>query len=134
MISQWDAQTAVFSALKADPAILSRGWPVYDGAVPQANIPHFPYIVIGESTENGADLLVRIGRELVLTVHVYSRYKGSKEVKEIMNEISRVLDRKTLSTAAWVFPLVRLESAQSMIEDEDQRHGIMNLRMTGQQA
>lgn len=132
MISQWDAQTAIYSALKGDTTFLAKGWPVHDGAVPQAVEPRFPYVVIGEASENGADLLVRIGRELVVTIHVFSRYKGSREVKEIMNEISRVLDRTVLTTSTWRFPVVRFESAQSMIEDEDQRHGVLNIRLTAQ--
>lgn len=130
-VAMWDAQTAIYAAMRADASLST--YQIYDGAVPQHITPTFPYIVIGDANETGADLLNRIGRDLAFVIHVWSRYQGQKEVKQIMNLICRVIDRTTtLQTADWWFPIVRLESAQSLMEDDDQYHGIITLRIMGQ--
>lgn len=99
-------QKAVFDALSADSAIVSFvGNRIYD-LVP--DIQAFPYIEIGEgqSFEWGDDALTDNaegcfdGTEDYLNLHIWSRYAGYKEVKQILNALNSVFrSEKSFSTS-----------------------------------
>ena len=47
-------------------------------------IRHIPYVVIGDDTSAQWDTDDTVGSENTLTLHVWSRYYGRAEVKDIM--------------------------------------------------
>lgn len=96
-------QSAVYTRLNAE---LSCS--VYDDVpdspvgAPEAN---FPYAVIGEYAATPWDTDDTLGNTMLITVHVYSRYSGNKQVKELMQEVYNALNRQhaNLSAAGYRF-------------------------------
>ena len=60
-------------------------------------MPAFPYVKLGEETsvDNGTKTLQ--GNEHTLVIHTFSRYRGSKETKEIMSRIYALLHESSLT-------------------------------------
>ena len=81
-------QKTVFDALDTDSTLQSKVTDVYD-FVPENTA--FPYVKLGEDTaiDNGTKTLQ--GNEHTLVVHTFSRYRGSKEIKDIMARIYTLL-------------------------------------------
>ena len=77
-------QKTIFDALDGDSTLQSLVTDVFD-FVPENTA--FPYVKIGEETsvDNGTKTLQ--GNEHTLVIHTFSRYRGSKETKEIMSRI-----------------------------------------------
>ena len=51
----------------------------------------FPYVTMGESTARDWGAAGVTGVEATLTLHVWSRSRGRKQVKQVMAEIHRIL-------------------------------------------
>jgi len=123
-LPQLPLQKAVFDRLVAQLAPT----PVYDD-VPEESA--FPYVVIGEDT--GSDWFSSTwgGREVTLTIHVWSQYRGMKELKTIMEKVVRNLTNWTPDLSADNFAVALL-----IPEFEDQfkegegitRHGVIRIR------
>lgn len=93
----------------------------------------FPYITIGEDTFTPWDTDDRRGVYATIYLHVWSRYQGKKEVKEIMQEIDNALNRQasTLSAVGYSFLDCLLEYSNiSDNTDGETRHGIIRYRVT----
>src|SRR5690606_12670206 len=116
-------QTAVHNRLSG-----YAGMPdVYDD-VPQSS-SSFPYVVIGEDTHIPWATDDSVGAETTVTLHVWSRYKGKKEAKDIQALIYQALNRYELSVDG--YELVTLEFEYSdVILDADglTRHGVSRFR------
>lgn len=96
---QWVLQQAIYARLNGDAELTTTlGAAVYD-EVPDGAA--FPYVSIGEVTENPRDTMGTTGRDTTVTVHVWSQYPGSKEVKQIQNRVDELLDRWTPTVAGW---------------------------------
>lgn len=82
----WALQKAVYARLSTDAALKDLvGDPprIYDGA-PVSTA--FPYVTLGETrVRNWAG--VSDGLEHDLRVHVFSRYQGRREVKQVLNAV-----------------------------------------------
>lgn len=88
---QWNIQTAVVAKFTND-ATLAELAPVYD-AVP--DFAAYPYIEIGEFTENARNVFRGSGKDVTMLLHIFSDYEGNKELYAVRNEIDRLLDRKS---------------------------------------
>lgn len=100
--------------------------PVYD-APPRGAA--FPYAVIGSirSADWSADDFS--GEEHALTVHVWSRYQGAREVRGILGDVKAALDGAALSLAGHRLVLLRFTGAEDLREaDGATRHGIARFR------
>lgn len=118
---QEQIQAAIFTRLS------SVGTPVYDH-VPQ-DTP-FPYIVIGDDTSTAWDTDNSIGSESTLTIHVWSRQRGRKEVKEIMADIYASLHRHDVSISGGVLVECAAEFQESFLDpDGITRHGVIRFRL-----
>lgn len=93
--SSWALQQAIYAALKADSTVtaLTNGR-IYD-AVPEPAA--FPYIVIGEAEETGSAPV-----EHRLTLHLWSRGGGCREIKAIADAVRSRLDGAALSLSGHV--------------------------------
>ena len=130
----WAVQIAIFDALQtafgASPTLLGAdpdgGQGIYD-EVPQ-NVT-FPYIVIGESTAEESDTKDTLGQVHFTTLHVWSRYPGKKELKEIMQVIYDALHNVTLAATGQHVILTYVPFEQTLLDpDNKTRHGVQRVR------
>lgn len=121
-------QTALRSTLVADAALLSAlgGANVHDD-VPQGSA--FPYVSLGDIETSDWSTQTARGHEHKVTIRVWSRHHGRKEVQTIMGEIDRILDGATpvLDAHRLVNLRVVFWTAQRS-PDGESYHGLMRLR------
>lgn len=124
----WIAQTAIFAALngqvgagvKDDPGPLPTGRPDTD----------FPYVVIGNDTERPWDSDERVGADVTVTLHVWSRKPSYAEVKAIARAIYGKLHRKPIAASgARVVDCLHEFSDFARDEDGKTRHGVVRYRL-----
>jgi len=121
MIRQAEVQKAIYD--KLTDTLLT---PVYDD-VPQNG--SFPYIVIGEDTSLSWDTDDSKGTESTLTLHVWSRKRGRKETKDIMQDVYEQLHRASLTLSAGEVITIDFEFGETFLDsDGESRHGVMRFR------
>jgi hypothetical protein len=121
-----ELQKSIFNALDGDSTLQSLVTDVYD-FVPESTA--FPYVKIGEETsiDNGTKTLQ--GNEHTLVIHTFSRYRGSKEVKEIMSRIYALLHESSLSVTGASLVNLRFEFSDVIKENDGfTSHGIQRFR------
>lgn len=126
-IAQWEAQTHIVAALKANASITERATGIFDHAAPPDQ--PYPYVVMGDWTETNEDLLSIIGSQVTVTLHVWSFYQGGLEVKAIANDIAKELSHRSFSTENWHFPVVRLEHMHDLVQPDECHHLVMRFRL-----
>lgn len=113
-------QEAVFDCLS------NAGLTVYD------NVPEdaaFPYVVIGEDTHAPFDTDDSLGAESTVTIHVWSRYRGKKEAKELQATIYNALTRAELSIDSHDLITIEFEYSDVLLDpDGITRHGVQRFR------
>ena len=119
-------QKTVFDALDTDSTLQSKVTDVYD-FVPENTA--FPYVKLGEDTaiDNGTKTLQ--GNEHTLVVHTFSRYRGSKEIKDIMARIYTVLHESSLTVSGASLVNLRFEFSDVLKENDGlTTHGLQRFR------
>ena len=132
--ASWELQKSLYGALVGDVSLttLLNGAKVYDD-VPQGTA--FPYVTIGESTVRDWSTGSEDGLEHILTLHVWSRAHGRKEVQEIMDAVSTVLHDSALSVAGHSLINLRHELSEARREsDGETYHGIVRYRAVTEAA
>ena len=84
-------QTGLRAALLADATLVTA----LGGAQDFDDVPReapFPYITIGEIETRDWSTQTSRGNEHTVTVHVWSRYRGRKQVQDLIAEVDRILD------------------------------------------
>ena len=121
-----ELQKSIFNALDGDSTLQSLVTDVYD-FVPESTA--FPYVKVGEETsiDNGTKTLP--GNEHTLVIHTFSRYRGSKEVKEIMSRIYALLHESSLSVSGASLVNLRFEFSDVIKENDGfTSHGLQRFR------
>jgi hypothetical protein len=121
-----ELQKSIFNALDGDSTLQSLVTDVYD-FVPESTA--FPYVKVGEETsiDNGTKTLQ--GNEHTLVIHTFSRYRGSKEVKEIMSRIYALLHESSLSVSGASLVNLRFEFSDVIKENDGfTSHGLQRFR------
>lgn len=123
MIS-WELQKVIYSTLTSTTAITSLVKGIYD-AVPQElaekaapDEKYFPFIVIGDDLVRPWDTDTTTGFEVFTTINIWSRYNGTKNIKQIAAAINQVLHRSTLTVPGYNSVYGHLEQFQ-IIKDAD---------------
>ena len=119
-------QKTIFDALDGDSTLQSQVTDVYD-FVPENTA--FPYVKLGEDTaiDNGTKTLQ--GNEHTLVVHTFSRYRGSKEIKDIMARIYTVLHESSLTVSGASLVNLRFEFSDVLKENDGlTTHGLQRFR------
>ena len=121
----WPLQQAVFgavrTALQSAPAV-----PVYDD-VPAGAAE--PYVVIGDMTAIPGDTVADRDENVTLTLHIWSVYRGRKEVREITGRIKTALHHARLTVTGWHLTDLRQEMAEDFLDaDGVTRHGVIRYR------
>jgi len=90
----------------------------------------FPYVTIGEDTLAGWDSFTSDGAEATITIHVWSRARGRKEVKQVQGEIYDALHRQPVAIAGFDLVSCLFEQSVSMLDpDGITRHGVQVFRV-----
>lgn len=137
--ASWNLQFAVYDLLKAGNAI--AGGRVYDNvpdAALSADAPdsEFPYVHIGETDLQPDDVGTTAGGRddgavETITLHVWSRYRGQREVKQIMQQIKDLMHDTQLTVTARASALCIVRAARSFLDPGGRtRHGVMSLEVT----
>lgn len=130
----WSLQRGVYQALAGSPALgsLLGGTRIYDDP-PQA--ASYPFITLGESTLRDWSTGTEDGAEHLLTLHVWSRSGGKKQVQDIIEEIKSALHDRPLSLID--HHLVNLRNEFSEVRpdpDGDTFHGVVRYRAVTEPA
>jgi hypothetical protein len=133
--SLWAVQEAIYTALENQVDLKSQAGArasLYDH-VPTDAV--FPYVVFGEfaaSPFGGKDFA---GSEQIVSLEVLSRYRGSFEVKQILQVIHETLHDADFQIAGGALVLCRTETAQvTVLEDGLTRKGLYRFKVTTQAA
>lgn len=84
-------QTGLRAALLADAGLVSAlgGEQVFDDVPREAP---FPYITIGDIDSRDWSTQSSRGHEHTVTLQLWSRYRGRKQVQDLIAEVDRILD------------------------------------------
>lgn len=144
--ASWDLQQRIYALLTAAPQTLA-GSKVYDSvpdATASATAPDsaFPYIAIGEMDSIPDDVSVETedsppaargddGEVETLQLHVWSRYRGQKEVKQIMQQVKDRLHGIDLQVSSRASAITFVRSRRNFLDpDGKTRHGVVSVEVT----
>jgi len=122
-------QIAIFNILSGDSTLdtLIGNNRIYD-EVPQGSA--YPYVEIGDETTIDNGTKDKDGQEFTQTIHIWSRYRGSKETKEIAERIYTLLHNSAISVTGASFANCRNEFFTILLDDDGlTRHGVMRFRV-----
>ena len=126
---QFALQQTLFTTLNGDSQLTNTlGAAVFDD-VPDTQAVSFPYVQIGEDTATDYSTKDVTGTETVINLHVWSRYRGSKETKQVMDRGHTLLHDSNLTVTGHNLINMRFEFGD-VIRDPDgiTRHGVMRFR------
>ena len=121
-------QASIFSTLAADAGVLAiLGAPrIYDD-VPQRTA--LPYVTLGQTVARDWSTGTEDGCEHLLTLHVWSRAEGRREVHELMSAVKTALHDHLLALEGHRLVNLRHELSEARRDaDGETYHGIVRLR------
>jgi len=127
-VASWALQRGIYQALagSSDVTALLGGAHIYDHA-PQGS--SFPFITLGQSVVRDWSTGTEDGAEHDLTLHVWSRAGGKKQVHEIIEAIRAALHDQTLALTDHHLINLRQEFSEARLDpDADTFHGIVRDR------
>lgn len=133
-VASWVLQRGVYQALAGSVDLTTQlgGVRVYDDA-PQA--APYPFITLGQSVIRDWSTGSEDGAEHNLTLHVWSRSGGKKQVHEILEAIRAVLHDQPLVLADHHLVNLRHEFSEARLDpDGDTFHGIVRYRAVTEPA
>lgn len=130
--SLYAASVAIYEKLAAVFAATSVS--VFDGFIPEEKTEvNFPYIIVGEMAEAQSNLLARAVRQTVVTIKVYTLYRGTKQAKQIASQIIDTLEEIDLAPEeGWVFPKVRYLDTNILQEDDTRFTAVVRFEITAE--
>lgn len=121
-------QKALYDKLKSNAYLASLVTDIYDN--PPEETSTYPYVTIGEAVHNEFDTDTDEGNDVTISVHVWSRDRGRKEVKEIQNAIYLALSRQELSVIGYNFINCQFVTSQSFLDSDGKtRHGVQDFQI-----
>lgn len=132
--ANWALQRGIYQALADSSGLtaLLGGARIYDDA-PQSAA--YPFITLGQSVVRDWSTGTEDGDEHDLTLHVWSRGGGKKEVLEIMEAIKGVLHDQPLMLQDHFLINLRHEFSEARLDpDGDTFHGIVRYRAATEPA
>ena len=126
-LHSWELQKAIFTALNGNvTGVTSANIPIYDD-VAEGSL--YPYIVIGEETTSNNGTKTLDGVEHTITLHVWSQYRGRREIKEIMQSVYEKLHNTAITVTGASLVNIRQEFSNTLAEQDGiTRHGVMRFR------
>lgn len=128
-----ELQKAIFDALRGDAALQALlAERMFDRA------PHkvpFPYVTLGRTSVYDWSTGTEIGTEQLITLHVWSKAKGKKEVLEIMDAARARLDDAALPLDGHHLVNLRLSYSEARYDEVlDVHHGLLRFRAVTEAA
>ena len=126
-IGQFALQEKLYSTLNGDSNLTTTlGAAVYDEVPENSSVP---YVQLGPALTQDYSTKDVTGSEITLTLDVWSRYKGGKEVKNLMDRVHTLLHDSNLSVTGHNLINMRFEFGD-VLRDPDgiTRHGVMRFR------
>lgn len=122
MSAALELQKAIFAALHGNSALIAAlGGPrVYDLA--PATVP-FPYITFGRASIYDWSTATERGAEQLVTLHVWSKAKGKREVLELMDLIRARLDDAALTLDGHRLVNLRMDFQEARFDEDLSVHG-----------
>jgi Protein of unknown function (DUF3168) len=133
-VATWALQRGVYQALagSSDLTALLGGTRIYDDA-PQA--APYPFVTLGQSVIRDWSTGTEDGAEHNLTLHVWSRSGGKKQVHQIIEAIKEVLHDQPVTLADHHLINLRHEFSEARPDpDGDTFHGIVRYRAVTEPA
>ena len=128
----FEVQKAAYATLTGDAALMAKVTGIFD-AVPDDRA--FPYVTIGDETETGFNAFSKIGKVVVLTLHVWSQYQGFRQADEILVRINEVLDGAALTVTGYALVAVQFVSSEHLRDpDGITRHVVARFRCLVREA
>jgi len=123
----WELQKAIFTKLNGNvDGLAGANIPVYDDVPQQSN---YPYVQIGEETSANNGTKTLDGVEHTLTMHIWSQYRGRREIKTIMKSVYDLLHNTAISVTGASLVNVRQEFSTTLSENDGiTRHGVIRFR------
>ena len=89
----------------------------------------YPYIRIGEETVSDNSSKDKDIFEHTLTIHIWSQYRGNRDIKDIMKQVHDLLHNSSLTVSGASMVNMRQEFHTTITEgDGITRHGVMRFR------
>jgi len=134
-MGMWDLQVSIKAKLDANSTLtgmLANGADSIRDFVREDDA--FPYIVSSEVVSRESDTMLYNGYDNLVSIHVYSRYKGQKEAKEIAEQVYNSLHKQDLTMSSGTHILTKFNSANYLIDaDGETRHVVMNFKIVTEQ-
>lgn len=134
MSHEWELQKAIYAVLTA--ASISGVQSIRDNPNTEPSTSDYPFIEISTSQDladdtGGDDGTGDEGLETYFDIDVWSRYRGQKEVKEIMGAVYDALHHQSLTVTGRSTAFCWLDDKR-IIDSPDglTRHGIMTFKIT----
>ena len=125
-VGQFALQSSIYTALNVSAITTTLACGVYDEVV-EGN--SYPFITLGEETAIDYSTNNLVGAETTINIHIWSRYKGSKQTKQIMDKIHDLLHDVSLTVSGVNLINLRFEFSDIMRDpDGITRHGVMRFR------
>ena len=125
-VGQFALQSTLYSALNVSAITSTLSCGVYDEVI-EGN--SYPFITLGEETVTDYSTKNLVGAETTVNIHIWSRYKGSKQTKQIMDKVHDLLHDVSLTVSGVNLINLRFEFSDIMRDpDGITRHGVMRFR------
>ena len=125
-VGQFALQSSIYTALNVSAITTTLACGVYDEVV-EGNT--YPFITLGEETAIDYSTNNLVGAETTINIHIWSRYKGSKQTKQILDKIHDLLHDVSLTVSGVNLINLRFEYSDIMRDpDGITRHGVMRFR------
>lgn len=131
--ASWPIQKAIFDKLEA---VFSDSPPPVAGVTVHDHVPpgtQCPYIAIGEDTAIDRGDKTNPGQETTITLHIWSEYRGRREVKQIMAAIYDALHERDLTVSGQNVVLLRFDFSETFLDPDGlTMHGVVRYRIVTQ--
>lgn len=129
-----NVQSAILNALEDDASVMYLVKGVYDDvqqSLDSGLADDFPYITIGDDNAVEWDTDTELGAEITLSIHVWSRFRGRSQAKEIQSAIYKALHRAKLTIACYNNVGIEFRASEIFLDSDGKtRHGVQTFTIT----
>lgn len=130
MSAEWDFQAAIYTTLIANAPLMAAIDAVYDErpqAIDGGDVAQFPFVTMGRALFAEGDTKTKLGHDVLLRVHTWSRTGSMKEAKQIQGLIYEALHRNEPSMTGHTVVSLTRESSDTL-KDGGNYHGVCEYR------